>query len=596
MKAGLPCLTVVLGLLCAGGTGRAESHVWTVAETTRVLRETPPGTNRAVRLAAARNEWESFQVLVRSDTPLAGVSLEPGALRGPDGAALGTDRMRLYRQHQLHLTNGTYRNDRFQPGWYPDPLIPFEHPLPGRKLNGARLTAVPFDLPPGETQGFWVDLYVPPDAQAGRYRGAFRVTAADRQVEVPVELTVWNFALPRVPALQTAFGSPADRMRDHYRQRAKDGQEPEPQDWKTVETQCAQLLADHRVNATPPRELLRPAARPDGSYRIPSEQVRALREFVDRYHVNALQTPHPSSVIKDPAADREKLRAWLAAFDLAARELDRPGLVFFTYLKDEPNTEEDYRYVQTWGRAVRDAGSVVKVLVVEQPWTEPGKGGADSAWGELFGAVDIWCPLFSLHRPEEAARRLALGETVWTYTALCQGPPTPWWHMDYPLLNYRVPSWMAWRDRLRGLLYWGGMSYWRQTDDPWTQAPFYTGSGRPQQGAKGIVFYGEGSLVYPARAVGHDGIVPTLRLKALRDGIEDYEFLALLERLGARDGAAAVVQRRVESFFKWEKDPAAYEAARRELAELILAAQPAAARGSPSPKSCSRPGPRAGRT
>ena len=96
-----------------------------------------------------------------------------------------------------------------------------------------------------------------------------------------------------------------------------------------------------------------------------------------------------------------------------------------------------------WGRAVREAKSVVKVLVVEQTWTEPGFGSADSAWGDLYGDVDIWCPLFSLHRPESAAKRQALGEAIWTYTALCQGPPTPWWHIDFPLLNYRVPAWMA---------------------------------------------------------------------------------------------------------------------------------------------------------
>ncbi|TMQ00598.1 MAG: hypothetical protein E6L09_06000 [Verrucomicrobia bacterium] len=94
--------------------------------------------------------------------------------------------------------------------------------------------------------------------------------------------------------------------------------------------------------------------------------------------------------------------------------MNRPQVIFYTYLKDEPNTLEDYRYVQKWGRAVRAAHSVVKVLVVEQPWTEPGQGGADSAWGDLYGAVDIWCPLFSLHRQESAARRQALDETIWT--------------------------------------------------------------------------------------------------------------------------------------------------------------------------------------
>jgi hypothetical protein len=431
---------------------------------------------------------------------------------------------------------------------------------------------VPFDLPANETHGFWVDLHVPAEVPAGEYQGIYRVTAdGDKSFEIPVTLTVWDFTLPQIPTLVTAFGSPAQRMRGYSQQRAKAGQESEPSDWQAVETQCAQLLSEHRFNATPPAEMLRPVAQPDGSFQIPSEQVQALRQFVDRYHVNALQVPHPSGVIKDPQAERDKLRAWLAAFDRAAKELDRLHVVWFVYLKDEPNTREDYEYVQKWGRAIREAKSVVKVMVVEQTWTEPGKGGADSAWGDLYGAVDIWCPLFSLHRPDSAAKRQALGETIWTYTALCQGSPTPWWHIDYPLLNYRVPAWMAWRDHIKGLLYWGGMSYWRETEDPWQRVPVYTGRGARQQGDRGIRFNGEGSLVYPSREVGYDGIVPTIRLKALRDAIEDYEYLAILDRLGQSAEGDKVVRRLTESWFQWDKDPAAYEKARAELAALIVA-------------------------
>ncbi|MGO8678617.1 MAG: DUF4091 domain-containing protein [Limisphaerales bacterium] len=570
MKPNPSLSLAILISLGAVPAASAEWHVWTLTETRHVLRSDAPGTGTTARPAAARNQWVSFQILLRSDEPLSGVSLEAADLHGPAGAVLRREDARLYRQHQLHLEVGTYRNEGFKPDWYPDPLIPFRNPLTGKQLEGARFVAVPFDLPANQTHGFWVDLYVPPGAPSGDYRGAYRVTAVGGGVrEIPVSLTVWDFALPETPTLVTEFGSP--RLRDYYRERAKAENWPEPPDWTAVEAQCAQLLSEHRFNATPPAETLVPKPQPDGSFQIPARQVRALREFVDRYHVNALLAPHPSSAVKDPETQRDVLRAWLAAFDLAAKELDRPNVLFYTYLRDEPNTLEDYRYVQKWGKAVRDAKSVVKVLVVEQPWTEPGYEGADSAWGDLYGAVDIWCPLFSLHRQESAAKRQALGETIWTYTALCQGPPTPWWHIDFPLLNYRVPAWMAWRDGMKGLLYWGGMSYWRQTEDPWTQAPFFTGNGLPQQGAKGILYNGEGSLVYPARALGYDGVAPTLRLKALRDAIQDYEYLAILQRSGKAEEARNVVRSLTRSFFQWDKDPAAYEQARARLAAMIVA-------------------------
>jgi hypothetical protein len=115
------------------------------------------------------------------------------------------------------------------------------------------------------------------------------------------------------------------------------------------------------------------------------------------------------------------------------------------------------------------------------------------------------------------------------------------------------------------------MAYWNETDDPWTRAPVYTGNGAFQQGGKGLVFNGEGSLVYPARSVGYDGIVPSIRLKALRDSIQDYEYLAILGRLGQAEKAQKIVRSLTESFFQWDQDPSAYERARTRLADLIVA-------------------------
>src|SRR6266851_4428862 len=70
----------------AGGPAAAGWRVWTETETRHVLRDEPPGTGHTVRIAAARNEWESFQILMRSDAPMAGVNLKPGDLKGPGGA------------------------------------------------------------------------------------------------------------------------------------------------------------------------------------------------------------------------------------------------------------------------------------------------------------------------------------------------------------------------------------------------------------------------------------------------------------------------------------------------------------------------------
>ena len=48
--------------------------------------------------------------------------------------------------------------------------------------------------------------------------------------------------------------------------------------------------------------------------------------------------------------------------------------------------------------------------------------------------------------------------------------------------------------------------------------------------------------------------------------------LAILERLGKRPAAEKIVHRLAESWFRWEKDPAAYDRARAELAQMIVEA------------------------
>ncbi|HIE27916.1 TPA: hypothetical protein EYP66_11575 [Candidatus Poribacteria bacterium] len=68
-----------------------------------------------------------------------------------------------------------------------------------------------FDLWQGINQPIWVDVYVPKDTAAGEYTGNLTITygerAQSRSVGIPVNLTVWDFALPDVPSMRADFGS-----------------------------------------------------------------------------------------------------------------------------------------------------------------------------------------------------------------------------------------------------------------------------------------------------------------------------------------------------------------------------------------------------
>jgi hypothetical protein len=64
-----------------------------------------------------------------------------------------------------------------------------------------------------------------------------------------------------------------------------------------------------------------------------------------------------------------------------------------------------------------------------------------------------------------------------------------------------------------------------------------------------------------------------MRLKNLRDGMEDYEYFVLLEEASGREAARKIVDRIAPSWWGYSKDPAALLAARQELAEGIVRAK-----------------------
>ena len=86
--------TLVLALFLAGvlrAGAASAADVYGVSAMQKITPQQAPDASWSagpVALQCARNEWEAFQVVVRSRTPLAGLSLALTDLRGPRGAVL----------------------------------------------------------------------------------------------------------------------------------------------------------------------------------------------------------------------------------------------------------------------------------------------------------------------------------------------------------------------------------------------------------------------------------------------------------------------------------------------------------------------------
>ena len=112
------------------------------------------------------------------------------------------------------------------------------------------------------------------------------------------------------------------------------------------------------------------------------------------------------------------------------------------------------------------------------------------------------------------------GKELWWYTCV-----VPKWRgmnyfIDEAATAPRSHPWMNYLYGNTGILYWATDNWTRVGCDPWSETEtFPTGNG-------------DGSLVYPGRDF--PGPVASIRLKMLREGLEDYELLALLGRSAER--------------------------------------------------------------
>jgi len=524
------CLAWLAVTACSTAMGQ-QAVVWVASPWEHVLKSTEPGAARAAEIVAARNEYEPFRIIVRAgEAPLTDVRVEASALEGP-GGRIGSENVSLFREHYVDVFAPSYAS-KAPTGWYPDPLIPMA--LEGTPA-GAKYPGTPFDIEPGQNQGVWVDVYVPKTASPGEYTGTVTVTSGGETIaQVPVKLTVRAFSLPDTIAMRSNFGGLGGGLARRL------GLDPASDQFRAVEDEYIDTMLKHRAIPSSLGSIW-PKWTPEGGI-DDSQTGERMRQMVEDRHVNALAVPF---AYRD---DPEKCRAYLR--DMAAYLKQKGWLdLAYIYMEDEPNNAEQYETVRRQGEMIRESG--IKRMCTEQTRT------SNAEWGDLYGAVDIWCPLWYLHDEATGRERQALGEKLWSYTALCQGPATaPFWQIDFPPVVFRSPFWTSWHYDIEGFLYWSSI-YWTPEQDVWTTPHF-----RDR-------YWGEGMLLYPGTEAGISGPVTSIRLKLIREALEDFEYMTLAAAQGQREQVNGTVDGLARSFTDWEHSPDAYMAAREQLAGLI---------------------------
>ena len=170
------------------------------------------GNRKKITIKAARNEYESFQIAIAG--PATITDAKAVKLKGP--ATIGTQHIKIFREGLIKINQVS--NYDGAKGWWPDALIPKRDVYTKEIRN-----AFPLMIPSGENRVLWIDIFVPPHAPAGKYSGEILVYGQGGELtRVAYILKVWDFTLPSVASLPTAFGfSGWDALSGHFANRDK---------------------------------------------------------------------------------------------------------------------------------------------------------------------------------------------------------------------------------------------------------------------------------------------------------------------------------------------------------------------------------------
>ncbi|MBN2289956.1 MAG: DUF4091 domain-containing protein [Candidatus Glassbacteria bacterium] len=616
------------GSLVSSGSYKNDLNSYELAQ--RQKNQLWNDTTRTLTLAGAGGELLGFQVIVERDgLELTGVSLAATDLTGPGGATIRNSKFEFFLEYYI-LKDG-YR--------YPDPLIPLKL-VPGYDN---------FSIPDNEKLGFannnqavWVDLLVPRFTAAGLYTGKL-VVLSDQggAFEISVRLQVYGFTLPDecnydyefnhygglrnnwpgtyslgeetflefernayrlchknrvrlnvVPYSQS--GNPCTFITSSMRPVLADSADNiHVADWSAWDSRFGGYLSGRAFDGLPRADT------PVAHWMLPFCH-RFSSEFNEQWHGKVDQYPYWGSM---PVYEVENMRI-MAEFEQHLNERGWTAPLYHVFYNekgrgkynnqlpwylDEPVQQEDFEALRYYSeifhngfsntvRYPEDLGDDDLEL---EGFPHPGAarfvfradiGRQTLLSGYLDGFIDLWniggAADEGRYNFAEVAARRDKGEHLMFYG--------PW---SYGLDEYNLNLlWSGWNDWRRGST---GHELWNTIG--WTSGMTSNWSDVVNEYYKGRTTY-----LYPGYRLGLNTPLPTTRMKVIRRGVQDWEYLYRLSQLtGTQESADELVAglmgegdrsygRDVDDFGLSE---ASFALARARVAGLIVAAggQPPAA-------------------
>jgi len=481
------------------------------------------GKMETIRVTMGKNEREGFQFILRGRGAWPQYCIELSDVVNENGDTIPVS---MYKEHYI------YAGDGKQAGIYPDALVPY--PINQNTLEIARA---------GGNQGYYFELHTDLDTPAGLYTGT--ISALQRRqlsdyswetiemlVEADFTVEVLDVTFPDAAFNDTAVG--VSFSGQFFALNGVDQGTPEAE---ALYKQYYDYLLDHKISA----------------YSLPYD---ILDERADTYmsdpRVKAFLIPYPK--------EDEQLLAYYQKVQ-SNPEWARKG---YFYPIDEPHTAamiDSYNAITDRLAALCPGCHMVTPF----SWKFNDNGTQYDNLAIQNGRSDIICPISNEFDkrgfPEAVQKRVEEnGDRAWWY--VCCGPGGDYCNMfiHQQGTRHRLLFWQQYQQSLTGLLYWSSV-YWEKAN-PWFSSVTWNS----------WEACGDGSWFYPGPAVGLREPVPSLRLKVIADGLEDYDLLRMAEEAFGREYCLEKAGLLSRSLTSYTSDPAKIEGVRVGILRDLAAA------------------------
>lgn len=506
----------------------AAYELWTTPPSERVFQDdaVPTEEGSDVKVFAAQNEFEPFQVVVKP-TESGAVTVNMGDF----GSGITT---KLSQVAYVNITQATDSLGRT--GMYPDPLWPLE--------DGASV-----DVVAGQNTAFWVSISVPKTTPAGDYSATMQIGGVD----IPITLHVFNFAIPDELHVKSQMNYSHQTFLSHY------GVSGTGDDYWTYVNKIKQYFIDHRL--TPkgplwPGGLTSSGGAPFIDYDCDTKQftdndgIWGFEQLAETYvggsgfnggtgfpsfmamtfrNNDSSQDQRPDTFCGQTRGEGDWYQAndpstpynqqWFSYLTAVQSYLSDQGYLDegYYYMANEPQDQDDYDAVAWYSQEIKKVAPNLSLMVSEEPRAEiynhPTYTGAK---------IDTWLPVLNNYDPDIShARATDHGEDTWIY--FLHGTRPPYFNpitLDHPGIESMLTGWFLWKYRIRGIAYYS-LNTWSK--NPWTD-PINSNH-------NGDLF-----MLYPpsrdntpiSYGVNNHRFVPSIRFELMRDSLENYEYLYVL--------------------------------------------------------------------